>query len=70
MGEAKEGEGRRLLGRSTRSMQQAGIEVRQYCLLRCDTQPEGGESLIHFATEACRLAVVVEHRYVVVREAR
>src|SRR5438445_5722134 len=69
VGEAKEGEGRRLAGRPTRALQQAGVEVQQGCLLGCDAQPEGGESLIHFAAEACRLVVVVEHRYVIVREA-
>ena len=43
VGEAKEGEGRRLAGRPTRSLQQAGVEVQQCCLLRRDVQPEGGQ---------------------------
>jgi len=70
VGEAKEGEGRRLLDQTARSSQQAGVEVQQRCLLGRDAQPEGDESLIHFTAEACRLIVVVERRYVVIREAR
>src|SRR6266852_3958175 len=70
MDEAKEGKGRRLLGRSASPLQQAAVEVQHCRLLRRDAQPEGGDSLLHLLPKPLSIAVVLEHSYKVVSKPR
>ena len=60
VGKAKEGEGRRLLGRSPVPLQQAAVEVQQRCLLGRDPQPKGRQPLFHFLPKPLGIRVVLE----------
>jgi len=64
MDEAKESEGRRFVNPLPASLQQAPVEVQHRCLLRGDAQPEGCQSLFHFAPKSLRVGLVLKRRYI------